>query len=298
MTDMTATKIAAAKPLGLPWRDHAGNLSPFRAVVFALLFLPGLVLAVQYETGTLGPRPFDVLIHQTGLWTIRLLFLSLAITPFRQIFRLPELATVRRMVGVAAFVYGMLHLAIYATDQAFDLGKIAGEIVLRVYLTIGFAALVILLALAVTSTDGMMKRLGGRRWRTLHRAVYVAAALAVIHHFMQAKVNIAEATVMAGLFCWLMLHRLAAWWLDAQRLRGPGSLTALALAAALLTALAEYGWYALATGVDPLRVLAANWHLAVAPRPAAVVLAMGLAVTLAAAARPIILPASPRRLRA
>jgi sulfoxide reductase heme-binding subunit YedZ len=143
----------------------------------------------------------------------------------------------------------------------------------------------ILRALAATSTDGMMKRLGGRRWRALHRAVYVAAALAVLHHFMQAKVNIAEAVVMGGLFFWLMLYRVAVWRLDAARMRSMLSLLPLALAAALLTALAEYAWYGLATGVDPWRVLQANWLPVAAPRPAAVVLAICAAVALAAPAR-------------
>src|SRR5690606_18658997 len=104
--------------------------------------------------GALGAEPLDELIHQTGLWTIRLLFLSLAVTPLRQIFRVPALAAVRRQVGVAAFAYGAVHLSLYVTDQRFDLGTVASEIVLRVYLTIGMTGLLILLALAATSTDG------------------------------------------------------------------------------------------------------------------------------------------------
>lgn len=265
----------------MPWQDRSGNVSGLRAAVLLALTLPGAVLAVQYEAGQLGAEPLDALIHQVGLWAIRLLFLSLAITPLRQILRRPELVTVRRMIGVAAFVYGALHLGLYAADQAFDLARVAREIMLRAYLTIGAAALAILLALAVTSTDKMMKRLGGKRWRALHRSVYGAAALAVIHHFMQAKINIDEACVMAGLFAWLMLYRVAAWRLDPQRLRRMTGLALLAVLAALFTAGAEYAWYGLATGVDPVRVLAANLSWMAAPRPAVIVLAIGLVLVLA-----------------
>lgn len=292
MTEAVSRRPAAGvRPrtgLRMPWQDRSGNFSGFRAAVLLALVLPGAVLAIQYEAGRLGAQPLNTLIHQVGLWAIRLLFLSLAITPFRQILRRPELVTVRRMIGVAAFVYAALHLGLYAADQAFDLAKVAREIALRAYLTIGATALAVLLALAITSTDGMMKRLGGKRWRALHRWVYAAAALAVIHHFMQAKINIDEACVMAGLFAWLMLYRLAAWQLDPQRLRRVTGLVLLAVLAALFTAGTEYAWYGLATGVDPARVLAANLSWMAAPRPAGIVLAIGLLVTLAPAAAAVL----------
>lgn len=291
----SAAGIRARSGPRMPWRDRSGNVSAFKAAVLLGLVLPGAVLAVQYEAGRLGAEPLDTLIHQVGLWTIRLLFLSLAITPLRQILRLPELVTVRRMIGVAAFVYGALHLGLYAADQAFDLAKVASEIALRVYLTLGAVALTILLALAVTSTDAMIKRLGGKRWRALHRAVYGAAALAVVHHFLQAKINIDEACVRAGLFAWLMLYRLAAWRLDPQRVRRGSGLVLLAVLAALFTAAAEFAWYGLATGVDPLRVLAANLSAMAAPRPAAVVLTIGLLVALVSLASESLRRATPVR---
>ena len=98
-------------------------------------------MAVAYGLDLLGARPVNEAIHQIGLWTIRWIFLALAVTPLRQILQWPRLIAVRRMIGVAAFVYAMIHFTLYTADQAFDVGKVASEIALRVYLTIGFTAL-------------------------------------------------------------------------------------------------------------------------------------------------------------
>jgi DMSO/TMAO reductase YedYZ heme-binding membrane subunit len=147
-------------------------------------------------------------IHQLGLWTIRLIFLALAVTPLRHILQWSRLLVVRRMIGVAAFAYAIGHLGLYAADQAFDLAKIATEIALRIYLTIGFAAVLGLAALAATSTDGMIRRLGARNWQRLHRIVYAIALLAVVHYCMQSKLDLLEPMVMAGLYGWLMFYRV------------------------------------------------------------------------------------------
>ena len=116
---------------------------------------------LSLSLGWLEPRPFNEAIHQFGLWTIRLIFLALAVTPLRQILQWPRLILVRRMIGVAAFAYAITHLTLYTADQMFDLAKVASEIVHRIYLTIGFTAVLGLSALAATSTDGMIRRLGG-----------------------------------------------------------------------------------------------------------------------------------------
>ena len=168
--------------------------------VFLALFAPCAWTLFSYELGTLGPRPLIEAIHQTGLWAIRFLMISLAITPLRRALQWPRLILVRRMVGVAAFGYATLHLALYIVDQAFDWRLVASEIVFRFYLTIGFLALMSLSVLAATSTDGMIRRLGGRRWRRLHQSVYVIAVLALVHYFIQSKLNVAEPMVVAGLF--------------------------------------------------------------------------------------------------
>ena len=182
-----------------PWLDRGGRFSPLKSIVFALLFAPGLWLAWRLAAGQLGPRPINEIILHTGLWTIRLLLISLAVTPLRQLLRWPQLVTVRRMIGVAAFAYGAAHLTAFATDKAFDLGVIATEIVTRFYLTIGALALAGLAALAATSTDRMVRRLGGRNWRRLHRLVYAIGILGAVHFFLQSKLDVAEPIVMAGL---------------------------------------------------------------------------------------------------
>jgi sulfoxide reductase heme-binding subunit YedZ len=280
-----------------PWLDSAGRLSALKAPVLALLFVPGTWIAVDFWQGNLGPRPWDEAIHQIGLWTIRLLFLSLAVTPLRQLLRWPQLLQVRRMIGVAAFVYAAAHLFLYVGDQKFDLPKVATEIAIRIYLAIGFAALLGLAALAATSTDGMVRRLGGRAWRRLHQAIYVIAVLAAIHFFMQSKLNVQEPTVMAGLLLWLLGYRLVGALGKANRRAPARAALLLALAAAALTALGEAAYFWVAMGVDPAQVLAAHLAFDIGIRPAWVVAGIGAAVALVAGASQALDALADRRLR-
>ena len=147
-----------------PWLDRGGRLSPLKTLVFVALFLPAAWTAIAYCQGLLGPRPINEAIHQIGLWALRLLFLSLAITPIRQVLQWPRVILARRMIGVAAFCYVSLHLCVYVVDQAFDLEKVISEIVLRFYLTLGFIALLMLAA-------GMTVALGGVVRAYLNRSV-------------------------------------------------------------------------------------------------------------------------------
>jgi sulfoxide reductase heme-binding subunit YedZ len=271
-------EAAAAR---LPWRRRDGQFSPLKATVLALLCLPGSWLAFAGAFGLLGARPFDEAIHQSGLWTIRLIFLALAVTPLREIWRSPDLGLARRMVGLAAFLYALLHLGLYAADQAFDFGRVASEIALRFYLTIGFAALCGLTVLAATSTDAAIRRMGPRRWRRLHRCVYGVAVLAIIHYWLQSKLDLWEPTIMAGLLFWLLAYRVMA----RARRPGPLAIGALGLAAALAVALAEAAYFHLAFGAEPGRIIAADLSFAAGVRPAPVVLAMGLVVAVGAALR-------------
>ena len=112
------------------------------------------------------------------------------------------------MMGVGAFVYAACHISLYVADQMFDLWKVASEIALRLYLTIGFTALLGLAALAATSTDGMVRRLGGRRWQRLHNIIYGIGLLALIHYFQQTKADVSVPTFVAGLFGWMIGYRL------------------------------------------------------------------------------------------
>lgn len=268
-----------------PWQDYSGRLSPLKLSVLVALFLPGLWTAFAFSMGWLQPRPFTEAIHEVGLWMLRFLFVALAITPLRQIVQWPRLILVRRMIGVFAFAYGLAHITLYVADLKFDIAKAASEIALRIYLTIGFAALLGLAALAATSTDAMVRRLGARRWQRLHRLVYAIALLAVVHYFMQSKLDLWEPTIIAGIYAWLMGYRLL---VPLVGVRGKLPLLwigALSLAAPVLTALGEAVYFWLALGVDPVRVLSANWSLAAGWRPAAIVLGLGLAVTAIGAGR-------------
>lgn len=257
-----------------PWTDRAGRFSPLKAVTFAGTLVPALLLAWWWARGALGPRPLTEAIHETGDWAIRFLAMSLAVTPLRRIGQWPKLINVRRMLGLAALSYALLHLLLYVADQKWDLGKVASEVALRLYLTIGFAALLGLVALGSTSTDAMIRRLG-RNWNRLHKIVYAIAALAAVHFFMQTKADVFEATIVAGLLLLLMIYRLAHRF--SLPLTSPTVLAGLAVAGAVATAAAELAWYGLATGIPVSRVFAANWHFAFQIRPMWWVLAVGLA---------------------
>lgn len=225
--------------------------------------------------GADSARPIYAAIHLTGDWTFRFLLLSLMITPFRRLLHWPRLVLTRRRIGLAALAYGLLHFGLYALDQEFIVSKIASEIALRIYLAIGLAALLGLVALGATSWDGAVKRMGAENWSRLHRLAYLIAGLGVLHFFMQTKLDVAEPTLMWGLFLWAM------GWRRLQKLGEPAVslawLVGLALAAALATALSEAAWYGLATGVDPVRVLKANFTIVLGLRPCWLVLIFGLA---------------------
>ncbi len=277
--DMRAsTRPVASRPatLAWPWLDRGGRFSPLKAATLAVALLPALAMAAQLALHDLGPEPLVALTHGTGEWAIRLLLLSLLVTPLRHLADWQRVTQLRRMLGLAALGYALAHLALYVVVENFRLLHVAAEILRRAYLTIGFAALVGLAVLGATSTDAALRRLGAR-WKTLHRLVLPLAALAMLHFFLQSKVDVTEATLTAGLLLWLLGWRL----LPAGRVRSsPLALLGLAGAAALATAALEYAWYALATGVPPGRVLAANLDLAFGPRPAVWVGIVGAAVAL------------------
>jgi sulfoxide reductase heme-binding subunit YedZ len=264
------------------WRERNGRFSWFRAAVLLALCLPGMVTAIQYYAGYFPVRPITEIIHATGLWTIRLLMISLAVTPFRQSLRWPRLVTVRRMIGVAAFCYAVTHLTFYAADNTFHMEKVISEIALRIYLSIGFAALLILGTLALTSNDTMLKRLGGKAWQRLHRWVYAAGLLAVIHYFMQTRLNVSEPLVVAGLFIWMMSYRLIFWRNGSERAAALPTLIGLGIVASLATGFGEAAYYHFVFNAPFLRVLQADLHFAHGPRPAWVVLGISIGIVIAA----------------
>ena len=251
-----------------------------RLATLIALCLPAVDLAWRWYTGDLDPRPVTLATHATGDWAVAFLLVSLALTPARAVFDWSPLIHVRRRVGVAAALYAVAHLLIYVLDQKWNLIVVATEIVKRFYLTIGFVALLALVALAITSTNGWQKRLK-RNWKRLHWLVYPAVALALLHFFIQSKVKIGEAAFAAGLFIWLMLWRV----LPVRLRTGFAGLFLLAAAATLVTAGFEASWYGLVNKIDPMRVLAANLDPELVPRPAQKVLAVSLLVIVLVALR-------------
>jgi sulfoxide reductase heme-binding subunit YedZ len=252
-----------------PWRDRRGKFLSLKAIVLASLFVPGALDAFWLATGQLGGRPVMEAIHHSGLWAVRFFLIALTITPFARALDWPALLLVRRNVGVAAACYAVAHLSLYVVDQNFKLGTVVSEIALRFYLTIGFITLLVLLALAITSTDAWVKKLG-RNWKRLHRLSYPFAAVALLHFYIQSKLNVSEPVFVSGLFVWLMAWRaLPEKWRRDQRLTVTAALyTGLAVLAGLATAGLEFAWYGLATKVNPWRVIAANETIARGLRPA------------------------------
>jgi sulfoxide reductase heme-binding subunit YedZ len=205
--------------------------------------------------------------------------MSLAVTPLRRIGRFNGLADVRRMIGVGAFVYAAAHISLFVADQMFDFRKVASEIVLRFYLTIGFVALLGLATLAATSTDGMVRRLGTKRWQRLHNAIYGIGLLALIHFFQQTKADVWVPTFVAGLFGWMIGYRLLVKFHKAREEPPTWLLLALTIAISALIFIAEAVGIGLVFNVSPLMVLQTAFDFdPAAIRPGWLVLGAGLSV--------------------
>jgi sulfoxide reductase heme-binding subunit YedZ len=174
-------------------------------------------LAVGAVIGTLGANPIEVITRATGEWTLILLLVTLAVTPLRRLTGLNWLLRLRRMLGLTAFFYACLHLVTYLwLDQFFDLAAIVKDIIKRPFITAGFTAFLLLLPLAITSTDAMVRRLGGRRWLALHRLAYPATAIGVLHYWWLVKADVSEPFFYAVILSLLLAMRVA-WRLAAAR---------------------------------------------------------------------------------
>jgi len=179
-----------------------------KPATFALCLAPLAWLAWLAATGGLGANPIEATNRFLGDWTLRLLLIALAVTPLRRLLNLPLLARLRRMLGLFAFAYACLHVTSYVVlDQFFHWSEIWADVLKRLYITAGAASFLILIPLAVTSTNAMARRLGGRRWRTLHRLVYAAALGAVVHFIMMVKADLTEPLIYAGLLALLLGYR-------------------------------------------------------------------------------------------
>ena len=178
-----------------------------KPLVFILCLIP-LVLGIwDGVTDQLGANPIEEITHRTGDWTLRLLLLPLAATPARRLFSWSWPLRVRRMLGLYVFFYACLHMLTYfVLDQFFDWDEILKDIIKRPYITIGFSAFVLLIPLAITSTNAMMRRLG-KRWGQLHQLVYVIAVFGILHYLWLVKADYLQPLIHAGILLVLLLLR-------------------------------------------------------------------------------------------
>ena len=190
---------------------NPGPVRLAKVLLFFLCLVPAgkLLLEAFGVAGlSLGANPIETLLHRLGIWGLNFLLITLAITPLRYISGWNWLVRFRRMLGLFAFFYVFMHFLVYAgLDQRFDLQAIFEDIAERPYITIGFTALVLLIPLAVTSTNGMMRRLGAR-WKKLHRMVYGIAILGVWHFYWQVKLDTLEAVLYAAMLALLLAYRI------------------------------------------------------------------------------------------
>jgi sulfoxide reductase heme-binding subunit YedZ len=189
-----------------------------KAVLFLLCLGPLASIVLPFLTHAIIPDPLQFIQHGTGDWTLRFLVITLTITPLRQLLHLPELIRFRRMLGLFAFFYACMHFTTYLVfDKIFDLHEIWKDVYKRPFITMGFLAFTLLIPLAITSTAGWIRRLGGRRWRILHRAIYISAVCAVIHYYWLVKSAVIRPLTYAALVAALLLWRLADWFVKRQR---------------------------------------------------------------------------------
>ncbi len=204
-----------------------------KVVVFLACLAPCVVLLAKF----FGPHPFDMsgwgvglganpieaLEHGFGDWTLRLLLISLSITPLRKLLHLPSLIKFRRMLGLFAFFYVCAHFTIYLwLDKFFNLQEILLDIGKRKYITVGFLGFVLLIPLAITSTAGWIRRLGGKRWQALHRLIYFAAIAGVIHYIWLVKADIRKPLEYGAILALLLGYRVAVWGVALLKTRTTG----------------------------------------------------------------------------
>ena len=183
-----------------------------KVAVFLICLIPFGELVWRIIKSDLGANPVEFLQHATGDWTLRFLVFTLCITPFRKLLNLPDLIRFRRMLGLFAFFYVSLHFLTYlGPDQAFDLAAMWKDVAKRPFITVGFAAFVSLIPLAVTSTAGWIRRIGGKRWQMLHRLIYFAAVCGVIHYYWLVKSDVRKPLLYGALVAILLAWRLGSW---------------------------------------------------------------------------------------
>jgi methionine sulfoxide reductase heme-binding subunit len=196
-----------------------------KVVVFFICLIPLGALVWRGFNHGLGANPVEFIQLTTGDWVLRFLVLTLCITPFRKLLKLPDLIRFRRMLGLFAFTYVCIHFLTYLfLDQLFDFAAIWKDIAKRPFITVGFLGFLLLLPLAITSTTDWIRRLGGKRWQMLHRAIYFAAVCGVIHYYWKVKSDVRMPLFYGALVGILLLWRLVSWFLK-RRSGAPAKLS-------------------------------------------------------------------------
>jgi sulfoxide reductase heme-binding subunit YedZ len=192
-----------------------------KAVVFVACLAPAFVLTWKgFHDGGLGANPIDVVTRSTGKWTLTFLLITLSVTPVRKLSGLAWLIRFRRMLGLFAFFYGCLHLTTYVYfDKFFDVHAMLHDIAKRRFITAGMTAFALMLPLALTSTAGWIRRLGGKRWQKLHRLIYFSAAAGVVHFIWLVKADLRRPLTYGAILAVLLAYRLFTWLVARARTR-------------------------------------------------------------------------------
>lgn len=184
-------------------------MSQLKKLLFVVCLIPAIWLTFALFTDQLGANPIEAVTRQTGLWALRFLWITLLITPLRWLTGWNELVKFRRLLGLYVFFYATSHMLLYlGLDQFFDISEIIKDIIKRPFITIGFFSFIALIPLAITSNNAMVKRMGGRRWKQLHRLTYVIAIASSVHFYMLVKLDKVEPLIYMGLLIILLTPRL------------------------------------------------------------------------------------------
>ena len=182
-----------------------------KPLLFVLCLVPAAMLVWRYFHDDLGANPIEFITHATGDWTIRFLVITLSITPLRKLLRMPQLIRYRRMLGLFAFFYVCLHFSTWLVlDHYFDFHEMIRDVAKRRFITAGFTGFVLLIPLAITSTTGWIRRLGGKRWQKLHRLIYITAIAGCVHYYWLVKSDVRKPLMYAAMVAVLLGYRLIA----------------------------------------------------------------------------------------
>ncbi|HJU10388.1 MAG TPA: ferric reductase-like transmembrane domain-containing protein [Candidatus Binataceae bacterium] len=262
-----------------PWQDRNSSFSVLKAVTFTLMLGPALWLLYSTATGGFGITPIGELTFWSGIWSMAILLLALAITPAFAIFRWSRVIIVRRMIGVTALAYTLAHIGIYFALRLWDFRVIGNEMATSISLIAATVSTIGLVALGATSLDAAIQRMGAKDWNRLHNMIYVITGLALIH-FLIVPEMYPEQYIACGMFFWLMVWRLLRQYRYGSNSR---ALATLSVAACLFTAALEAGWGWVYYGYEPFGTLRANFSLILGVSPAWKMLIFGLLIAFAAA---------------